>query len=102
MADIKGKTADGFEYSYPVEHADDMELLELLEELDGGNMRPLPQVLERLLGKEQKKALYDFYRTDGRVSIEKMAEVTVEILNGSAETKNSEPSPATSEETKKP
>lgn len=101
MEEIKGKTSDGFEFSYPAENADDMELLELIEDLDGGNLYPLPKVLERLLGKEQKTALYDFYRAlDGRVSIKRMAEVMAEILNGSDKTKNSEPSPATSEKTK--
>lgn len=101
MEEIKGKTSDGFEFSYPAENADDMELLELIEDLDGGNLYPMPKVFERLLGKEQKKELYDFYRAlDGRVSIKRMLGVMEEIFNGSNKTKNSEPSPATSEDTK--
>lgn len=102
MADIKGTTSEGFEYSFPEERADDMELLELIEEMDAGNLTPLPKILTALLGAEQKAALYEHYRKiDGRVSISRMAEVMAEIFSGSSATKNSEPSPATSDETKK-
>lgn len=100
MADIKGKTSDGFEYSFPEERADDMELLELIELMDAGDLTPLPKILTHMLGADQKKALYEFYRKiDGRVSISRMTEVMMEIFNGSPATKNSESSPAMSEQT---
>ena len=101
MAEVRGKTAEGFEYSYDSNNADDMELLELVGDLDDGNLTPLPKVFEKLLGKEQKDNLYGFYRAlDGRVSIQRMLEVLYGIFNGSNETKNSGPSPATSEDVK--
>lgn len=95
MGKIEGKTVDGFKFSYPEENADDMELLEMLGKLDDGDLTPLPKVLERMLGADQKKDLYEYYRKiDGRVSIKRMAEVMGEIFNASSAGKNSEPSPA--------
>lgn len=100
MADIKGKTAGGFEFCYPAERADDAELFEMLVAMDEGDMRLFPKAAERLLGKEQKAALYDFYRVDGRVPLTRVYEAFGEIMDNSSETKNSEPSPAMSEDAK--
>ena len=71
------KTASGFEFELDPAVANDMELLEDLAGWDAGNLVCVPKALERLLGKEQKKALYDHLRgEDGRVPTDKvMAEV---------------------------
>lgn len=102
MADITGKTKEGFDFRIPETSVDDMELLELIGEIDGGNVAVLPKVLTALLGADQKKELYDFYRKiDGHVSIQRMLDVMAELFDSSSESKNSEPSPATSTEPKK-
>lgn len=59
----------------------DMELLELLSELDGGNAAATPRVAKLLLGDKQKKELYDKIRTpEGRVPIDRFAEFFAEIF----------------------
>lgn len=65
---------------------DDMELLDLLAQLDDGNGYAIPRVVEHLLGKEQKKALYDSVRVNGRAPVRKVVEAMKEILNKLGET----------------
>lgn len=75
---IRGETKSGFRFEVSEELGNDMELLEALAELDGGNALALLPVCRKVLG-EQKKALYDFLRTeDGRVPVDK---VTAEIFD---------------------
>lgn len=67
--------------------ADDMELFEDLTALDAGEYKHLPRLIERILGAEQKTALYDFLRNDaGRVPMEPVmtavAEIFEQIQNG--------------------
>ena len=65
-----GKTSTGFEVTIDDDVFDDIELVEQLAVIDGGDRAQFPLVLERVLGKEQKKALYDHLRNEkGRVSI---------------------------------
>jgi len=72
----KGVTSEGFAYELAENAGDDMEVLEALKELEGGDIYQVSYLLDKLLGKEQKKALYDFYREkEGRVSIVRMSEV---------------------------
>lgn len=87
---IKGKTKSGFSFEIDEAIADDMEFLEDLAEAQDDVTR-FPKVMEALLGKEQKKALYDHIRGDGkRVSIEKTIEEFTDIMNeAGAKTKNS-------------
>lgn len=94
----KGKTAEGFEYAIMADAADDMEILEGLEAIDDGDPYQISHVLERLLGKDQKKALYDFYREKfGKVRITTMLEVIDHLFDGDEDLKNSESSPVTEE-----
>lgn len=66
---MKGTTSTGFSFDIDEDVKDDMELLEALCAVDGGDVQALPTVLVSVLGKEQKKALYDHCRTEkGRVS----------------------------------
>ena len=69
---------------------DDMELLELLADLDDGNGYAIPRVCKKLLGEDQKKALYESIRVDGKVSITGAVEAMKEILDKLGDTgKNS-------------
>lgn len=66
---MKGKTKSGFEYELAADHLDDMEIIELFGELEDNGLL-LPKILNKLLGKKQKEALYDHVRTkDGKVPI---------------------------------
>lgn len=83
MIMIKGKTASGFVYEIDEHRLDDMELLELVAEADE-NMTLMPKVLSKLLGKKQKKRLYDFCREkNGNVPVEKTVRVMEEIFRDS-------------------
>lgn len=78
---VSGKTASGFEFKIDEGIADDMEFMELLADAMEDAVR-FPKVIEQLLGKDQKKLLYDHIRGDnGRVSIEKAIEEFTEIMN---------------------
>jgi hypothetical protein len=68
-----GKTTSGFEYEIDDAAVDDMELIEDLAIIDGGNISPLPGALNKLLGEDQKKRLYEHFRgKDGRVPASKV------------------------------
>ena len=78
---IKGKTKSGFVFEIDEEAKDDMELLEGLIQIDQGDLRSIPNVLVMLLGEEQKKALYEHCRANGRVSSAKVMTALTEIFN---------------------
>lgn len=82
MDSITVKTKSGFEAVIDVEALDDMELLEDLARMDAGEQWLAARVVVRLLGAEQKKALYDFCRDPQtkRVSVTKVAEVLSELF----------------------
>lgn len=65
---------------------DDMELLDLLAQLDDGNGYAIPRVVEHLLGKEQKKKLYNAVRVDGRTRVTAVVNAMKEILDKLGET----------------
>lgn len=67
MARIKTKT--GFEIELDSEILDDMETFEILVDIDKGEMKRLPDLLQRTLSEDQKKALYEHCRVDGRVKL---------------------------------
>lgn len=60
---------------------DNMELLEHLVEVEDGNPAALVPALGMILGKEQRKALYDHLRTDdGRVPVVDTTKALAEIV----------------------
>lgn len=78
---ITGKTAKGFDFAVQDDVLDDMELLEGLISLDNGEVSHLTDTLEALLGKEQKKALYEFLRGEnGRVKATDVMAAVAEIF----------------------
>lgn len=88
---ISGTTSTGFAFKVDPEAVRDMEFIELAAQAEDNGLI-LPNMIEVLLGKKQKKALYDHVRkSNGRVLID---DVTAEIkeifdaLNTNAETKN--------------
>lgn len=86
---MKGTTSKGFEFEIEDKNLDNMELVECLAGVDKDPLL-FPKVCELLLGREQKKKMYDFYRAeDGRVSIKEITAAVGEIFNTSDESKNS-------------
>lgn len=78
----------GFEIDIDENLFDDMELFDAVVELDHGNRTALSVVAEKIL-RDKKAELYDFLRTeDGRVPIQAVSDVVVEIFREGA-SKNS-------------
>lgn len=84
---ITGVTADGFSYSIEEDALDDQELLDALIDMDTGYLSAYKEAIVRLLGEEQKQALYDFLRDKGtkRVSARAVAEAFKNILEDAGE-----------------
>lgn len=85
---LNGKTAAGFEYQVDPDALNDMELMEDMAEVDQNPLK-LPKVICAVLGETQKKAFYDFYRTEsGRVPIDVISAAFVEIMSVNKQGKN--------------
>lgn len=85
---LKGTTKTGFEFAVEDKALNDMELLEDLSAMSGGDASKLPAVCTRILGHEQKKRLYEHVRTDGVVPIDKVSLEITEILQSGNQGKN--------------
>lgn len=89
LKEIKGKTKSGFAYKIKASTLNDAELLDLLVELDS-NYLMIPKLLVKILGKEQKEALYNHLRTEeGNVPIDALEDDLMSIFNNQQATKNS-------------
>ncbi len=85
---IKGKTSTGFEFEFDTDVVRDMEFIELAAEASENGTR-YPALIEYVLGKEQKKRLYDHVRNDkGRVMLDDVRREFDEIFE-IANSKNS-------------
>lgn len=79
---VIGTTNSGFRYEVKKNVANDMELLEALEEMSDENPFAMAKVCKRVFGEKQKKALYDHLRTeDGRVPVEMVSDAITEVFN---------------------
>lgn len=78
---VTGKLENGFEYEIDDAVLDDMEMVDALSEAQSTNPLALSTVINKLLGSEQKKALYDAVRReDGTVPIEDITQSVVTIF----------------------
>ena len=85
---ITGTTRSGFEFSVPEDVANDMELFEALCDLDNGDATAVVPVVRAVLG-DQKKALYDHLRTNGRVPVDDVVNEIADILSAVKDGKKS-------------
>ena len=90
-----GTTSSGFKFKIDEVDLNDMEFIELMAEAEENPLK-YPKMVERMLGKEQKKKLYDHVRTkEGRVPPDAIDEEVEEIfILAGEDAKNSESSPA--------
>ena len=80
------KLKDGFALHVRDNVMDDMELLDDLVELDGGNGYAISKVLNRILDKDEKKKLYDHLRRDGVTPVTAVTAAMKEIFDSLGET----------------
>ena len=83
---MKFSTKSGFEFSFLSSFADDFELFDLLEQADNGNVLAVPRALKHLFDADTIKRLYEHCRVeDGHVSIQRMQEEFLEIIQSMGE-----------------
>ena len=79
--DKKIKLENGFECTINTDVLDDMEFVDLLADTEDDPLK-IGRVALMLLGKEQKKNLYDHLRSeDGRVPVTSMNDAIEKIFN---------------------
>ena len=79
--DKKIKLENGFECTINTDVLDDMEFVDLVADTEDDPLK-IGRVALMLLGKEQKKNLYDHLRTeDGRVPVTSMNDAIEKIFN---------------------
>lgn len=83
----KGQLDNGFEFVIDENKIDDMRFLEDLAAMEE-NPLVIPRVMEKMLGKEQKEALYKHLEKDGRVSIGDFSAAVAEIFEKANNLKN--------------
>lgn len=72
---------NGLELEVNEQSMNNMELLDALEEMTEGNELAISKVVKLMLGKENRKKLYDYIRDeDGRVPLEIIDKCLTEIM----------------------
>lgn len=85
-----GKISSGFEFAIEESALDNMELVDALAEIDEGNTLQISNACTMLLGKAQKKKLYDHLRTkEGNVPAGEFTRALLEIFEKLKDGKNS-------------
>lgn len=83
---MKGKTHTGFNFEIAPDALEDVETLEMLAKVQNGDGLKLFNVLERLLGLEQKDKLYEHIRNEtGKVMINDLAAELEDIMSSLSE-----------------
>lgn len=86
---IRGKTNSGFEFEIDEEELDDYELLEMLCDIDKGDVTKITDAAKKILGNEQLKELKEHVRDEkGKVSVSKMMKEIEEVLSSNSRGKN--------------
>lgn len=67
---INGKTKTGFQFSVDENCMNDMELVDILADDSVDEAFRMSSLLKKLLPGEQRKALYDHVRVNGRVPVD--------------------------------
>lgn len=78
---INGITKTGFEFSVNENSMNDMELVDILADADMDDAFRMSHVLRRLLPGDQRKALYDHVRVEGRVPVDAVVAEVEDIFS---------------------
>lgn len=79
--EVKGKLDNGFAYTVDNSVLDDMEMVDALADAMSTNPLAISMVVKKLLGDDQRKALYDTVRReDGTVPVEEVTNSVVAIF----------------------
>lgn len=77
---IQGKTRTGFQFSVNPDSMNDMELVDILADDTMDDSFRMSHVVKKLLPGDQRKALYDHVRVDGRVPVDAIANEVEDIF----------------------
>ena len=88
MAVKRIETKSGFVCDIDEAVVNDMEVLDLIVEIEKGNVLKYPALLDKLLGTELKQKLYDHVRLDGRVPYSDVDAEISDIFSGIGGGKN--------------
>ena len=81
MDKIRGTTKSGFHFKIDTEIFDDIELLEMIRDADDNDITAVSGIIEKLLGRKQKRKLYDHLRNEkGIVQASLVLQTIVEIF----------------------
>lgn len=84
-----GKTSTRFEFKIEDDVLDDYEFLEVLSEVDRGDYGKVTEMVDMLLGTEQKEKLKEHVRNEnGKVSASQIMNEVKDIFEASNEIKN--------------
>lgn len=87
---VKGTTKSGFRFEVDPNAMNDMELVDVLADDTIDEAFRMSHVLKKLLPGNQRKALYDHVRKDGRVPVDAVVAEVEEIFSAMGNTgKNS-------------
>lgn len=82
----QGELANGFKWKVDDIVLDDMELLESLQKAQSDEPLEIVTVINKILGEDQKKSLYDQIRgKDGRVPIDEATNCVLELFEALGE-----------------
>lgn len=77
---IQGKTRTGFQFSVNPDSMNDMELVDILADDTMDDSFRMSHVVKKLLPGDQRKALYDHVRVDGRVPVDAIVNEVEDIF----------------------
>lgn len=77
---ITGVTKSGFHFRVDENAMNDMELVDILADNTMDDSFRMSHVLRKLLPEEQRKALYDHVRVDGRVPVDAVVNAVEDIF----------------------
>ena len=87
---LRGQTKSGFVFEINEAVLDDYEFLELLCQIDEGEVSLTIKMVDSLLGREQKERLKQHVKAEtGRVSAKRLLAEVMEIFEATKEGKNS-------------
>lgn len=76
------ETSSGFSVQVNENAADDLEFLDIICEIDDGNVRAYRKLMNKLLTEQDQKRMFDHIRTeDGRVPISSIDRELTEIVS---------------------